>query len=169
MTQELHICWKWLGRYIPRESWHNIQIAFTTNCMTGGQDYSVYEYIPTAKYDSDLCFLPDSSGYLRSYLVGRIQNWRRCYWSVGTGRHIFWSWREWRLHIEWWPWITSRDSDGKCWDTFMRVKRWTEEGLGACPCSVFTWYAVGVSGNKPSLLRPSWRPQKHGGGEMRST
>ena len=50
-----------------------MQIGVPTQCMTGVKFESVDDHIPTMKYDTDCCFLPDYSGYWRSYLVGRIQ------------------------------------------------------------------------------------------------
>ena len=50
-----------------------MQIGVPTQCMTGGQENSGDEQIPTAKYDANCCFLPDYFVYLRSYLVGQIK------------------------------------------------------------------------------------------------
>ena len=146
MTSELHICLKLIGWYISRESWHNMHIAFPIQYVNGDQVYSGYEHMYTTKFDYDFCFLPDSSIYWISYLVGRIQTWIWGPWSFGTGSHIFWERHGCRLHLGWQPLILSRDAYGTCWDTFLRVKRWIYERLGACPCpwSVFAWYYVGV-------------------------
>ena len=46
-----------------------MQIGFPTQCMTDVQFESEYEHTPTAKYDSDCCFLIASSGYWRSHFV----------------------------------------------------------------------------------------------------
>ena len=66
-----------------------MQIKFTTNFTNGGQVYSVYEHIPIAKSDTGLCFIPYSSVYWRSYLVGGIPTSRGDPLSVGNGSHIF--------------------------------------------------------------------------------
>ena len=50
-----------------------MQIGVPTQCMTGVQSECGDEHMPTMKYDDDWFFLPDSSGYCRSYLVGKIQ------------------------------------------------------------------------------------------------
>ena len=41
--------------------------------MTGGQENSGYEQMPTDKYDADFYFIPASYVYCISYLVGKIQ------------------------------------------------------------------------------------------------
>ena len=51
-----------------------MKIGVTTHCMTDVQFESGYEHMPTAKYDSDCCFLPASSGYWISYLVRQVKN-----------------------------------------------------------------------------------------------
>ena len=50
-----------------------MQIVFPAQCMTVGQENSGDEQMTTAKYDTDFCFLPASSAYWRSYMVGLIQ------------------------------------------------------------------------------------------------
>ena len=52
-----------------------MQIVLTTQCMTDGQVYSGDEHMPSAKSDADFYFIPDSSIYYRSYLVGWIKIW----------------------------------------------------------------------------------------------
>ena len=42
--------------------------------MTGGQENSGYEQMTTDKYDADFYFIPASSAYWGSYIVGQIQN-----------------------------------------------------------------------------------------------
>ena len=38
----------------------------------------------------------------------------------------------------------------------------------ACKCVIFDEYTVGLEGNKHSQLKPSWRPHRHGGGDIGS-
>ena len=103
-----------------------MQIGVPTQFMTDVQFESVDEKIPNAKSDAGCCFLPAYSGYWKSYIVGRIQNWLWGPWSVGTGIHICWSQFGWRLHLGWKPWILSRVADGSSSSNFLRVKRLTD-------------------------------------------
>ena len=41
------------------------------------------------------------------------------------------------------------------------------ESTMACKCDIFAEDYVGLEGNKPSQLKPYWRPHHHGGGDMR--
>ena len=127
--------------------------------------------MPTEKSDADFCFIPAYYGYWRSYLVGRIKNGCWCPWSVRTGIHIFWEWHRWRIHLGWQTWMLSRFADGTSWGNLYESEEvyWWKTWLGACPCSVFNWYAVGVVDKQPSLLRPSWRPKQDGGGDKGTT
>ena len=47
-----------------------MQIGLPTQCITNLQFESVDEHITTEKSNSDCYFIPATSGYLRSYLVG---------------------------------------------------------------------------------------------------
>ena len=38
----------------------------------------------------------------------------------------------------------------------------------SCKCVIFVEYYVGLEGNNPSRLKPSWRPHHNGGGDVRS-
>ena len=124
--------------------------------------------MPTTKSDADCCFFSDSCVYWISYLVGRIQTWRWGPWSVGTGIQIYWERHGWILHLGWHPWILSSVSDGTWWDTFLVVKRSTDEVLGDFPCS-FLYLRCCGGGRQAALaienfleVTASW------GGEMRS-
>ena len=50
-----------------------MQIGVPNQCMTGGKVDSGDDQIPTLKSDDYFCFMPGSSIYWRSYLVGKIQ------------------------------------------------------------------------------------------------
>ena len=43
------------------------------------------------------------------------------------------------------------------------------ERTWVCNCDNFSEDYVGLEGNIPSQLTPSWRPYIHGGGEMKSS
>ena len=133
--------------------------------------YPIWTQIWSSKSDADCCFLPASSSYWISYLVGRIQNGWWGPWSVGTGTHISWAQCGWGIHLVWQPWMLIRVSDWISWGDFSESEE-VDGGinwLGDCPCSIFTWDDVRVVDNQPSLLRPSWRPQQSGGGGKGST